>query len=155
MGRTIARLFSSRSRGDERCSKRWKFLCNDFQIELFATSHRKGTANSFYSQTQGSDFDFFSSHFIAKVKKHFSRYISNENQEGEVWFDCNNTPLKWHYPIGNTSLVYVSKQLNLIALSFLGVLYDLTMRENEELPWTITIHFSKFPEEILFHCPNR
>lgn len=35
-----------------------------------------------------------------------------------------------------------------------GVLYELT-KQDDELPWTITIHFSKFPEEILFRCPNR
>ncbi|XP_055326884.1 autophagy protein 5 isoform X2 [Sitodiplosis mosellana] len=68
-----------------------------------------------------------------KVKKHFSRFVSNEAQEGEVWFDSNGLPLKWHYPI--------------------GVLYELT--KLTELPWCITIHFSKFPEEILFRCPNR
>lgn len=28
------------------------------------------------------------------------RFVSNESQDGEVWFDCNGTPLKWHYPIG-------------------------------------------------------
>lgn len=70
-----------------------------------------------------------------QVKKHFSRFVSNDAQEGEVWFDCNGTPLKWHYPI--------------------GVLFDLTMREDNDLPWILTIHFSKFPEEVLFHCPNR
>lgn len=37
---------------------------------------------------------------------------------------------------------------------FLGVLYELTKRD-DELPWCITIHFSKFPEDVLFRCPNR
>ena len=37
--------------------------------------------------------------FLLQVRKHFSRFISTE-QDGEVWFDCNGVPLKWHYPIG-------------------------------------------------------
>lgn len=35
-----------------------------------------------------------------------------------------------------------------------GVLFEMTKREGE-LPWCITIHFSKFPEDVLFRCPNR
>lgn len=70
-----------------------------------------------------------------KAKKHFSRFVSDEHKEGEVWFECNGTPLKWHYPI--------------------GVLYDLTMRGNDEVPWCLIIHFTKFPEEQIFHCPSR
>lgn len=31
----------------------------------------------------------------------------------------------------------------------LGVLYDLTHREDEGLPWRLTIHFTKFPEDVL------
>lgn len=38
--------------------------------------------------------------FKLQVKKHFSRYVSNDAQEGEVWFDSNGLPLKWHFPIG-------------------------------------------------------
>lgn len=30
----------------------------------------------------------------------------------------------------------------------------MTKREGE-LPWCITIHFSKFPDDVLFRCPNR
>ncbi|XP_055380369.1 autophagy protein 5 [Condylostylus longicornis] len=63
-----------------------------------------------------------------KARKYFTRYISNEQQEGDVWFDYNGIPLKLHFPI--------------------GVLYDLTHRE-EELPWPLTIHFTKFPEDTL------
>ncbi|XP_037038701.1 autophagy protein 5 isoform X2 [Bradysia coprophila] len=71
-----------------------------------------------------------------KVRKHFSRFVSNEHQDGEVWYDCNGTPLKWHYPI--------------------GVLFDLTTsREDNALPWCLTIHFTKFPEGVLIRCPNK
>lgn len=70
-----------------------------------------------------------------KVRKHFARYVTDVSADSEIWFDCNGTPLKWHYPI--------------------GVLYDLTMRGNDDIPWTLKIHFTKFPEEQLFRCPNR
>lgn len=64
-----------------------------------------------------------------KVKKYFNRYIANDQQDGNVWFDYNGIPLKLHYPI--------------------GVLFDLYHSEDEELPWNLTIHFSKFPEDVL------
>ncbi|CAD7086877.1 unnamed protein product [Hermetia illucens] len=70
-----------------------------------------------------------------KVKKYFTKYISNELQDGEIWFDSNGTPLKSHYPI--------------------GVLYDLLHPEDDGLPWSITIHFSKFPEDILFKFSSK
>ena len=72
-----------------------------------------------------------------KVKKHFSKSISNENQTqgGEMWFGFNGTPLKWHYQI--------------------GVLFDLLAGEDDKLPFNLTVHFTKFPEEVLFKCPNK
>lgn len=63
-----------------------------------------------------------------KVKKYFSRFIAADQQDGNVWFDYNGTPLKLHYPI--------------------GILYDL-MTDDESQPWCLTIHFSKFPEDVL------
>lgn len=99
--------------------------------------------------------------FELQVKKHFSRYVSNDAQEGEVWFDSNGLPLKWHFPIGWLSSIcfqlrYLSSTFlrqNVIFL-FSGVLFEMTKRE-DELPWCITIHFSKFPDDVLFRCPNR
>ncbi|KAH8421416.1 hypothetical protein KR009_006366 [Drosophila setifemur] len=64
-----------------------------------------------------------------KVRKYFARYIAAEYQDGAVWFDFNGTPLRLHYPI--------------------GVLYDLLHPEEDSTPWSLTIHFSKFPEETL------
>lgn len=66
------------------------------------------------------------------MKKHFHRYI--EREEDEVWFSYNEVPLKWHYPI--------------------GLLFDL-LASDGVLPWTIIVHFKKFPEDILFKCPNK
>ncbi|KAM7342453.1 autophagy protein 5 [Cochliomyia hominivorax] len=63
-----------------------------------------------------------------KVKKYFSRFISTDQQDGNVWFDYNGTPLKLHYPI--------------------GILHDL-MTDDDSQPWCLTIHFSKFPEDVL------
>lgn len=51
-----------------------------------------------------------------------------------MWLDFNGLPLKWHYPI--------------------GVLYDLSSSDIQ-LPWNITVHFSKFPERDILHCPSR
>jgi hypothetical protein len=34
----------------------------------------------------------------------------------------------------------------------LGVLYDLYA--NEELPWSLTVHFREFPTSQLLRCPN-
>lgn len=66
-----------------------------------------------------------------KVKKHFQRHVEKED---EVWFSFNDTPLKWHYPI--------------------GLLFDLLVTD-DILPWVITVKFSKYPEEVLFKCPNK
>ncbi|EAA05542.4 autophagy protein 5 isoform X2 [Anopheles stephensi] len=70
-----------------------------------------------------------------KVRKHFLRFVSNELQDGEMWMDSNGTPLKWHFPI--------------------GVLYDLLVGTDGTLPWHVTVHFSKFPDDILIRCPNK
>uniref|UniRef100_U5EVK4 Autophagy protein 5 n=1 Tax=Corethrella appendiculata TaxID=1370023 RepID=U5EVK4_9DIPT len=70
-----------------------------------------------------------------KVKKHFLRFLSNENQDGEMWFECGGALIKWHYPI--------------------GVLFDLLVGQDAVLPWNITVHFTKFPEDALMRCPNK
>ncbi|XP_039289202.1 autophagy protein 5 [Nilaparvata lugens] len=69
-----------------------------------------------------------------KVRKHFSRYIHQDKQDSEMWLDYNGLALKWHYPI--------------------GLLYDLN-KADIELPWAVTVHFEKFPESEILHCPNR
>ncbi|XP_034234950.1 autophagy protein 5 [Thrips palmi] len=69
-----------------------------------------------------------------KVRKHFQRFIHPDMKESEMWIDFNGQPLKWHYPI--------------------GVLCDLHIPEIS-LPWCVTVHFDKFPESELLHCPSR
>jgi len=68
---------------------------------------------------------------IDKVKKHYQRYVERED---EIWFSYNDTPIKWHYPI--------------------GLLFDL-LATDDQLPWSLTVHFKKFPEDLLFKCPNK
>ncbi|XP_046403770.1 autophagy protein 5 [Ischnura elegans] len=69
-----------------------------------------------------------------KVRKHFSRHIQPERRDAEMWLDFNGQPLKWHYPI--------------------GLLFDL-QGNDISLPWNITVHFDKFPEAEILHCPSR
>lgn len=68
-----------------------------------------------------------------KVQRHFIRYI-NPDDHGEMWLEDEGQPLKWHYPI--------------------GVLFDLAEAESR-LPWTLTVHFLRFPEDELFHCTSK
>jgi len=73
-----------------------------------------------------------------KVKSHFS---PNAEHKGPIWFSHKKIPLRWHLPI--------------------GLLFDmLGSRQHEvspgsRLPWSITVHFSEFPTEILLECPSR
>ncbi|XP_028653485.1 autophagy protein 5 isoform X1 [Erpetoichthys calabaricus] len=67
-----------------------------------------------------------------KVKKHFQKVMKPEDI-GEMWFEYEGTPLKWHYPI--------------------GLLFDLHA-SHTALPWSITVHFKDFPEKDLLHCPS-
>ncbi|XP_054271144.1 autophagy protein 5 [Macrosteles quadrilineatus] len=69
-----------------------------------------------------------------KVRKYYQKYIDEEKQDNEMWLDFNGIPLKWHYPI--------------------GVLFDLN-KTDIQLPWNITVHFDKFPEDELIHCQTR
>ncbi|XP_014210724.1 autophagy protein 5 [Copidosoma floridanum] len=72
-----------------------------------------------------------------KVRKHFLRHIQQEiqdKQETEMWLEFNGTPLKWHLPI--------------------GVLMDL-YHNDIQLPWHITVHFDKYPEDVLMRCQNK
>lgn len=86
------------------------------------------------------------------MRKYFAKFVSNDVQDNEVWFDSHGAPLKWHYPIGK--FVRSGKLKKLMYFSSSGVLLDLT-GDNYVLPWNITIHFSKFPEETIFRCPNK
>ncbi|PIK40758.1 putative autophagy protein 5 [Apostichopus japonicus] len=68
-----------------------------------------------------------------KILKHFKK--GEELPEGEeLWFEFNNQPLKWHYPV--------------------GVLFDL-LTHNTPLPWNVKIHFKNFPEDELLHCESK
>ena len=65
---------------------------------------------------------------IDKVRRHFSRNVHPDHQNCDVWLECENTPLKWHYPV--------------------GLQFDL-MAPGSVLPWSIVIHFTDHPDE----CP--
>jgi len=70
-----------------------------------------------------------------KVKKHFSGYNC---EEGHMWFSFNGSPLKWHHPI--------------------GLLFDVLSggpESDDSLPWSLTVHFTKFPTDLLLPCHTR
>lgn len=72
---------------------------------------------------------------IDKVRKHFIKYITSEKQDQMMWLSYNGQPLKWHYPT--------------------GVLFDLLVDPEEQLPWNLTVHFDKFPENQIFKFNNK
>lgn len=38
----------------------------------------------------------------------------------------------------------------------LGVLFDMyNVGDDSTLPWCLTVHFTKFPDDVIFRCPNR
>lgn len=50
---------------------------------------------------------------------------------------------------------YYSAEIIFITRHFpIGLLFDLLVTD-DNLPWQITVNFKKFPEEILFKCPNK
>ena len=68
-----------------------------------------------------------------KVFRHFQR-ASNQDDIDEMWLEFEGQSLKWHYPI--------------------GVLFDMYGCQSA-LPWNVTVHFRRFPEQELLRCPNR
>lgn len=46
----------------------------------------------------------------------------------------NGAPLKWHFPV--------------------GLLYDIFVTE-DALPMQVTVHFKKFPDDLLIRFPNK
>jgi autophagy-related protein 5 len=65
------------------------------------------------------------------IKQYFQASVPAINDE--MWFETDSRiPLKWHIPV--------------------GVLYDLY--GNEELPWSLIVHFQSFPTARLLRCPN-
>lgn len=76
-----------------------------------------------------------------KVKKHFSKFVSTNKCDSEMWFDFEGAPLKWHLPI--------------------GVLYDQLERDckldTDPLgpPWALTAHFGNLPSEEILKCDTK
>lgn len=70
-----------------------------------------------------------------KVRKHFLKYVSAEKADQEMWLEYNGQPLKWQYPI--------------------GVLFDLSFGNGDTLPWNLTVHFDKFPEQEIYRFSNK
>nr|CAG4645034.1 EOG090X0BB3 [Leptodora kindtii] len=71
---------------------------------------------------------------IDKVRRHFIRSLSSDKTDSEMWLEFEMKPLKWHLPV--------------------GLLYDLHVMD-QSLPWQITIHFERFPENKLMKFPAK
>ncbi|OWA51592.1 Autophagy protein 5 [Hypsibius exemplaris] len=71
---------------------------------------------------------------LDKVNRHFQKYTTQTAAGQEIWLDFDGTPLRMHYPV--------------------GVLFDL-FAHDALLPWTITVHYSAFPEDELIHLASR
>nr|CAD7576165.1 unnamed protein product [Timema californicum] len=107
-----------------------------------------------------------------KIRKHFIRHVHPDKQEAEMWLDYNGQPLKWwrcqsgidatncvswhsdwqrcqmcHAPLGSVLCNWQHYPI--------GVLFDMYVTTDLQLPWNITVHFDKFPEDELLHCPSR
>lgn len=52
-----------------------------------------------------------------------------------MWLEYDGQPVRWHLPI--------------------GVLFDLYVNPEVQLPWNITVHFGKFPETQIFRFSNK
>ncbi|TPX33535.1 hypothetical protein SeMB42_g07464 [Synchytrium endobioticum] len=71
----------------------------------------------------------------AELLKYFSEVADLPliADDAEVWYEYDGIPLKWHYPI--------------------GLLFDL-YNQTKQLPWPITTHFSRFPNDKLMRLPS-
>ena len=104
----------------------------------------------------------FIRYFILKVRKHFSKFVHYDKQDGgsgeslgsgsitdgEIWFDYEGTPIKWHIPVGVLYDQFCVTSVNNISEMSLA-------SSSGMLPWALTVHFSKFPEHEILHCESR
>jgi len=75
-----------------------------------------------------------------KIRKYFSKFVSEEAINSTIWFEYRGSPLRMHLPI--------------------GVIYDQLKTEDNkgvELgpPWSITVRFGNFPGQDLLRCHTR
>ena len=71
-------------------------------------------------------------YILNEVKWMFDSYAPADCLEAfdQMWFDFNNTPLKWNVPIG-------------VQFDTLVGIKD----KQKELPWCLSFHYRGFPEE--------
>lgn len=73
---------------------------------------------------------------MKEVREYFSQYVKSALQDNEVWCDTGpSNKLKWHLPV--------------------GVNYDMHEGlQTTSSVWQVTVHFSKYPEQVLLRCPS-
>ena len=69
------------------------------------------------------------------MRKYFARFVDGERQDQEMWLEYDGQPLKWHFPI--------------------GVLFDLHVGGETQLPWHVSVRFDKFPDVQIFRFDNK
>jgi autophagy-related protein 5 len=83
---------------------------------------------------------------IDRIHRYYSNYFKENLHDStssisfnNLWLEYESIPLKWHYPI--------------------GVLYDLYTSSIDStvahLPWQLTIHLSRFPDEDILRFPDK
>ncbi|KAH7730420.1 Autophagy protein Apg5 containing protein [Aphelenchoides avenae] len=83
------------------------------------------TAQSFYAMLPRVTYFPLCMH---KVLQFFATTVDEIEDVKDAWLQCNDSPVKWHYPV--------------------GVLYDLFVPE-QSTPWVITVKMKDFPDELV------
>lgn len=63
------------------------------------------------------------------------RFIANDKNDQNMWLEYDGQPIKWHFPI--------------------GVLFDIHMGSDIQLPWNIVVHFENFPKTQVYKFNNK
>jgi len=70
----------------------------------------------------------------------------------EAWFDVQDLPLKWHYPVGLLYDLYSGAEHG----GDQGVQSkDDTGRKADTLPWKLTLHYTDFPFDHIFQLDDQ
>lgn len=73
-----------------------------------------------------------------------------------AWFDVQDLPLKWHYPIGLLHDLYSGvEHADEATVQTQQASNDAGINQVSSLPWKLTLHYSGFPFEHLFQLDDQ